>query len=247
MLKRAFHRRGATWLALLATATLAACGDGGGGTTASTAPVAQAASASNSSSSSTTGAPVATPSTNTSGSALLISGSPSSVVSAGAVYSFTPSATNTAGSGTLVYSISNKPAWATFSNTNGTLTGVPNTADVGTYASIVISVSNGLVTASLPAFAISVNASQAALGSATLRWVAPTQTVDGAPLTNLAGYRIYWGTSPTNLSQLASINDAAATSYQVNGLTTGTWYFTVRAFDSANVEGASSNVASKTI
>jgi len=32
-------------------------------------------------------------------------------------------------------------------------------------------------------------------GTATLTWTASTTGVDGTPLTNLAGYRIYYGTS----------------------------------------------------
>ena len=73
----------------------------------------------------------------------------------GTAYSFTPSATDADGN-PLTYSIANKPAWASFSTSTGRLSGTPAASNVGTYANIVISVSDGRASASLPAFAINV-------------------------------------------------------------------------------------------
>ena len=84
-------------------------------------------------------------------------------------------------------------------------------------------------------------------GTATLTWIAPTQNTNGTPLTNLAGYHIYYGTSPNNLASSVQIADANTTSYTINGLAAGTWYFSINAYTSAGVESAISNVASKTI
>jgi len=47
-----------------------------------------------------------------------ISGSPAATVTAGQVYSFTPSASDRWGR-TLVFAIANKPSWATFSSSTG--------------------------------------------------------------------------------------------------------------------------------
>ncbi len=83
-----------------------------------------------------------------------ISGTPVTKINAGLLYSFQPTAADFAGnSATLTYSIQNKPSWATFSTTTGLLTG---TAVKGTYSGIVITVSDGCATASLPAFSIRV-------------------------------------------------------------------------------------------
>src|SRR4029077_14332328 len=84
-----------------------------------------------------------------------ISGSPATSVVAGQHYSFTPTTTDPSAK-PLTYSISNQPPWATFSATTGQLSGTPATANVGTYANILISVSDGISNAALPAFAIAV-------------------------------------------------------------------------------------------
>ena len=86
-----------------------------------------------------------------------ISGSPATVVTAGTAYSFRPSASDPDGQ-TLSYTISNKPAWATFSSTSGRLSGTPGNGHVGTTSGIVITVSDGMFTASLPPFSVTVNA-----------------------------------------------------------------------------------------
>jgi hypothetical protein len=85
------------------------------------------------------------------------------------------------------------------------------------------------------------------VGSATLRWTAPTTNVDGSPITDLAGYRIVYGQSAGALSQSLTIASATITSASIENLSTGTWYFAVKAYTSANVESDLSNVAQKTI
>jgi hypothetical protein len=86
-----------------------------------------------------------------------------------------------------------------------------------------------------------------ASGNATVNWSAPTQNTDGSPLTNLAGFHIYYGTSPSNLNNTAEIANPGTTSYTINNLAAGTWYFSVNAYTSAGVESAISNTASTTI
>jgi hypothetical protein len=86
---------------------------------------------------------------------LTISGTPSTAVNAGSLYSFTPTVSNPSG-GQLSFSIQNQPSWASFNGSNGQLTGTPAAAAAGTYSNVVISVSNGTQTSSLPAFSIKV-------------------------------------------------------------------------------------------
>ena len=85
-----------------------------------------------------------------------ISGNPPTNVTAGSPYVFTPSASDPDGN-PLTFSVMNLPPWATFNANTGELSGHPGDAAAGTYADIVISVSNGSVSASLAAFAIQVN------------------------------------------------------------------------------------------
>ena len=85
-------------------------------------------------------------------------------------------------------------------------------------------------------------------GSATLSWTPPTTNVDSTPLTDLAGFKVYYGTSSGYYTQSIDINNAAATTYQVNNLTDGTtYYFSVTAYDTSNNESSFSNEACRTI
>ncbi len=172
-----------------------------------------------------------------------ISGTPATSVTVGNSYSFQPTASDPEGA-TLAFSIANKPGWATFNTTTGRLSGTPTAA--GTTSNIVISVSDGTNSVSLPAFSIAVNAAPAT-GSATLSWVAPTQNTDGSTLSDLAGYRIVYGTSSSALNQTISISNPSVTSYVIDGLASGTWHFAVKAYTSTGAESSQSNVASKTI
>jgi hypothetical protein len=106
-------------------------------------------------------------------------------------------------------------------------------------------VSDGKATASLPAFAVTVQA--IALGSATLSWTPPTQNTDGSPLTNLSGYRIYWGTTQGSYPNSVTVSNPGLTSYVVESLVPGTYFFTATALNSSGVESGFSGVASKTI
>lgn len=174
----------------------------------------------------------------------VISGSPSTSITVGSSYWFQPAASDPNGSA-LTFSILNKPTWATFNTTNGRITGNPTLANVGTYANITIRVSDGASTVSLRAFTITV--ATLSSGSVTLSWTPPVSNTNGSVLTNLAGYRIVYGTSATALNQQIQITNASVSSYVISGLTRGTYYFAVRAYTSTGVQSDLSNVASKTI
>lgn len=70
-------------------------------------------------------------------------------------YAFTPTVRNS-GDRKLVFTIQNKPAWASFGVKRGTLYGSPQVSDAGMYKNIVITVSDGNSTVQLPPFAIQV-------------------------------------------------------------------------------------------
>lgn len=177
-------------------------------------------------------------------SAPKISGTPTTSIKAGGGYSFTPTASDANGD-TLTFSITNKPSWAAFSTTSGRLSGTPTAAQVGTYSNITIKVSDGKTSASLAAFGINVTA--IANGAATVQWTPPTRNTDGSTLANLSGYRIYYGTNSGALNQTIRITNASVSTYVVDNLSPATWYFAVKAVNSAGAESSLSNITSKRI
>jgi hypothetical protein len=179
-----------------------------------------------------------------------ISGTPMTGVTVGTQYSFTPTASDSDG-GKLAFSIKNAPAWASFNATTGQLSGSPKATDTGMTMNIVITAADGTATAALPAFSITVTATPGTptptTGTATVSWVAPTANTNGTALTNLAGFKIYYGTNSASLTQIEQVSSAGVTDYVVSGLTSGTWYFAVTSYTSDGTESARSATSSKTI
>jgi hypothetical protein len=84
--------------------------------------------------------------------------------------------------------------------------------------------------------------------AATLSWVAPTTNTDGSALTDLGGYRIYYGTSSNQLTSTITINNPGLQIYVVDDLPIGTtYYFAMTAITYDGVEGADSPIVSKLI
>jgi hypothetical protein len=175
----------------------------------------------------------------------VITGTPVTSARAGQPYSFKPTAQDPDGD-PLTFSIQNKPTWATFDASNGTLYGTPTSANLATFANIVISTNDGKASASLPAFAITVAA--ATTGSITVSWVPPTQNTDGTPVTGLSGFRVYYGTASRQYGQSVLVSGPSLRSVVVEGLSPGTtWYFGVKSVNNAGVESDYSNEAVKTL
>lgn len=83
-------------------------------------------------------------------------------------------------------------------------------------------------------------------GTASLRWTPPTRNTDGSAISNLAGYRISYGTTSA-LASTIQVPGPNVSTYVVSGLTPGTYQFAVRAYTSAGTESDPSNVVSKTV
>lgn len=177
-------------------------------------------------------------------SAPTIAGSPLKTTTVGAPYNFIPTASDANGDA-LTFSITNKPTWATFSTTTGKLSGTPNAT--GSTGNIVISVSDGKATASLTGFGITVTESGTTTGVATLNWTPPTRNTDGSTLTNLAGYRIVYGRSAGSLTETVQIGNPGISSYMIENLAAGTWYFSVKTYSVSGSESTLSTLVSKTV
>ena len=83
--------------------------------------------------------------------------------------------------------------------------------------------------------------------SATLTWTAVTRSTTGQPLESLPGYKVYYGTSPAALKRMVVVSNPGVTTYVVDHLASGTWYFAVVAYTSNGMQSHPSNVAQKTI
>lgn len=159
-------------------------------------------------------------------------------------YDFRPVASDPEGD-RLVFSISNKPAWALFDAATGRLSGTPAARDVGLYTGITIVASDGRSSTALPAFELAVT--QTALGVVTLSWLPPTQNDDGSSLKDLAGYRIYVGQDPDALSRVIVLNNPGLTLYVVDNLSPATWHFAMTSFNRKGKESKRSVTASKQV
>ena len=84
-------------------------------------------------------------------------------------------------------------------------------------------------------------------GSTTIDWTPPTQNNDGTALTNLAGYTVYYGSSPEQLTHTVKLSNPGLTAYTVSNLSSGTWYFVVTSYSASGVESLRSGVVSTTI
>lgn len=85
---------------------------------------------------------------------------------------------------------------------------------------------------------------EARAGEAALSWDPVTANSDGSSLTNLAGYKVYYGTQSNNYSQI--IDAGNVTAYVVSGLPTGaTYFFAVTVYNTSGQESGHSNEVSK--
>ena len=177
---------------------LTACG---GGTVSPTSSVASATPAS-------APAPGVTP--------VQLTGTPATTVTAGQTYSFQPSVSQ--GAGVVTFSIQGQPNWANFNAKTGALSGTPAPVNEGSTGLITITGSNGSTSSSIGPFTIAVKAPVLPTGSATLTWTEPTENTDGTPITGLAGYHIYYGTSQAALSTTITVASPTETTFVVSGL-----------------------------
>jgi len=173
-----------------------------------------------------------------------ISGTPPASAREGQAYAFAPDVADADGD-ELTFRIANCPPWASFDAATGALSGTPGIGSVGTYSNISIRVSDGVATIPLPAFSIAVQ--QAATGSATLSWQAPTRRTDGSPLTDLAGYHVRYGTSAGDYPNLVTIPNGGVTSVVIENLPPAKYFFVISAYDATGADSDNSSPASKTI
>jgi hypothetical protein len=174
-----------------------------------------------------------------------LAGTPPTSVTAGITYVFQPTVSTS--SGTATFSAMGLPSWATLNQATGEIFGTPSSGQLGSTGDIVITATDGTATASLAAFKIDVLASGAQTDSVSLSWSAPTENTNGTPVTGLGGYHIHYGTSAGGLTAEIVVPGASTTSYEISNLTSGTYYFSISAYNSMGEESPPSAEASATI
>jgi hypothetical protein len=163
----------------------------------------------------------------------VIFGTPNRSAVVGSVYSFLPETHDEDGDD-LSFSVVNKPSWASFDTTTGALEGRPTEADLGTTNTIELSASDGDSIAALAGFTITVE--QAGPISFTVAWRPPTENEDGTPLSDLSGYRIYYGTTTGNYSEEVRLESPGLTSYVIENLVPGTYFLVMTSVNSRDME-----------
>lgn len=81
----------------------------------------------------------------------------------------------------------------------------------------------------------------------TLTWTAPTQNTDNSPLTDLAGFEIYYWSSVDSTQTVVTINDPTVQQWKIEGLVNGDYFFAVAAFNLNGAGSKLSNIATKLI
>ncbi|MBI5755921.1 MAG: fibronectin type III domain-containing protein [Nitrospirae bacterium] len=92
---------------------------------------------------------------------------------------------------------------------------------------------------------VNITGADTSANSATLLWDPPTTNTDGTELTDLTGYKVYYGTESGNYT--ASTDVGNVTTYTVSDLPPQTYYLAVTAYDVYGNESDYSNEVSKTI
>jgi hypothetical protein len=170
-----------------------------------------------------------------------IQGVPPTSAATGQPWAFTPLASDPDGDA-LTFTVTNRPSWASFDSRSGRLAGTPTAGDAGTVSNVTIAVSDGRASAALAPFSLTVT--PPATGATTLSWDAPLTNTDGSALTDLAGFRVTYGTDATRLDRSVDVPDPAVSSRRIEGLAPGLWHFAVIAYNRDGVEGLPSGIAS---
>jgi hypothetical protein len=82
----------------------------------------------------------------------------------------------------------------------------------------------------------------------TLSWDAPTDNADGTTLEDLKGYKVHYGTSSGSYTDTIDVSNPGLTTYVVQNVPSGTYYFAVTAFNSAGKESSlSAEIATQVV
>lgn len=90
---------------------------------------------------------------------------------------------------------------------------------------------------------IMVFASDSSLTAVNISWQAPLLNEDSSQLTDLSGFKIYYGESADDLDKVVTVNDPLQISCEIDGLSANrAYFFTVTAFNDSGLESQHSQM-----
>ena len=152
-------------------------------------------------------------------------------------------------SATLSWSSSN----ATGCTVSGAWSGSRNTSGSEAVSPAVTSsytiTCNGAGGSASDSVSVTVNGPPAPVQDINLSWNAPVEREDGTPISmaEIAGYRVYYGTSQGNYTNEVNINNSSTMQVTLSNLSSGTYYIVMTTFDVDGRESAYSQVVIKNI
>ena len=155
---------------------------------------------------------------------------------------FKPEASDADGD-SLWFTVQNAPAWMNIDPETGTLRGTPQPTDAGRTDGVIVSVTDGIASASLPPFSITVTGGSSDY-SVEVELIPPVERVNGSALTNLAGHRIFYGPSRDSLDRVVNVDNPGITVLRIDNLSSGPWFFSAVAYDSDGRESKRSDTVS---
>jgi hypothetical protein len=168
-------------------------------------------------------------------SAPIITGEPLAIAENDSYYSFLPTAADTDGDD-LIFTVLNKPSWASFDTQTGELFGIPD--ETTEYENITISVSDGSLAASLNAFDIEV-ISQPGF-RVQISWEKPSLNIDGSSLNNISAYKVMYGTSSDNKDNSVYF-DSDTLVGTIENLSQGDYFFSMSTITNNTLESDESD------
>jgi hypothetical protein len=72
--------------------------------------------------------------------------------------------------------------------------------------------------------------------SVTLNWSPPAINTDGSALTDLSGYKVFYGTASRQYFGALSVPDPHVASAVIDGLAPGRWYFAIKSVNASGEE-----------
>lgn len=84
-------------------------------------------------------------------------------------------------------------------------------------------------------------------GKVTISWLAPTENEDDSPVSELAGFAIHYTKREGHDPVTVYVNDPTVTSYTIENLAPGEYYFSISAIEKDGGKSDWSNVIAKTV